>query len=150
VIRELDEDGVSMIARFEGFRDRIYKDSAGLPTIGYGHLLKKGEEKKYLMGIREPEARELLRQDVAEAEKAVNSSVTVSLSRNQYNALVSFVFNVGRGNFEKSTLLKKVNAGDPEGAAKEFLKWNRAGNRVVKGLTNRRKVEAALFEKRVN
>lgn len=150
MIRELDEDGVSMIARFEGFRDRIYKDSAGLPTIGYGHLLKKGEEKKYLMGIREPEARELLRQDVAEAEKAVNSSVTVSLSRNQYNALVSFVFNVGRGNFEKSTLLKKVNAGDPEGAAKEFLKWNRAGNRVVKGLTNRRKVEAALFEKRVN
>lgn len=149
MIRELDESGVSLIARFEGFKDRIYKDSAGLPTIGYGHLLKKGEDLKYQTGISEPDARQLLRKDVEIAEQAVNSLCHALLNRNQYNALVSFVFNVGRGNFEKSTLLKRVNEGDFEKAAKEFLRWNRAGNKVVKGLTKRRMVESTLFSKKV-
>jgi lysozyme len=149
MIRELDENGISMIARFEGFKDRIYKDSAGLPTIGYGHLLKKGEDFKYRAGISEPDARQLLRKDVEIAEKAVNSLCRVSLGRNQYNALVSFVFNVGGGAFERSTLLKRLNEGAFDKAAKEFLRWNRAGGRVVKGLTKRRMVESSLFSKPV-
>ena len=140
---------VSFIRQKEGFSSTVYLDSAGLPTIGYGHLLSAREADSYPAGISTADAERLLMTDIAPARGAVDSGVKVPLTQNQYTALISFVYNVGTGAFRGSTLLRKLNAGDYAGAALEFQRWNKAtvgGQKVViAGLTNRRASEAILF-----
>lgn len=135
------EEGRRLITQFEGLRLHAYQDSVGIWTIGVGHI--KGVHPG--MVITSDKADEFLQEDLEEAEDAVNSLVTVPLDQAQFDALVSLVFNVGRGNFSHSTLLKKLNARDYIGASSEFLKWNKAGGKPVLGLTRRRAAERDHF-----
>lgn len=134
---------LDFIASHEGFRSKIYKDPYGYDTIGYGHLLKEGEHEIFKNGITKEQALELLKKDIYDAEKSVNLSVKVPLTQNQFDALVSFTFNVGSGNLRKSTLLKKLNEGDYRGAADQFLRW--IGNPPLPGLQRRRAEERKIF-----
>ena len=134
-----------LIEHFEGCELKAYPDSAtgGDPwTIGYGHT---GPEVHPGMVITQAEADALLRQDAEKVAKQVAPMVHVPLSQQEFDALVCFVFNVGIGNFAKSTLLKKLNAGDYDGAANELPKWNKAEGKVMAGLTRRREAERELF-----
>lgn len=138
------EDCIDLIKRYEGYSDKAYPDpgTGGSPwTIGYGHTrgVRPGDT------CTKEQAEAWVHEDVADAVRAVQDYVRVPLSQGQFDALVSFVYNVGVHNFNTSTLLKKVNMGDFEGAAEEFPRWNRAGGHVLAGLTNRRENEAALF-----
>jgi lysozyme len=147
----LNQASVDLIKRFEGWRSNAYVDPAtgGEPiTIGYGHTSAAGPPKVKLgMKISQEEGEAILRKDLEAVEETVRKAVTVPLNENQYGALVSFAFNLGGGNFRKSTLLKKVNAKDWAGAAAEFARWNKAAGKVMKGLTTRRAAEAELFLK---
>jgi len=140
-----------LIKRFEGKSLQVYKDITGKPTVGFGHLVKPGED--FSGGISNQQALELLGKDTSEAAAAVRSMVTRSLNQNQLDALTDFVFNVGPEKFKNSTLLKDVNAGDFAGADNEFAKWNKARvNGVLvpnAGLSARREQERELFDKPV-
>lgn len=140
---DIDGQGIELIKQFEGYRAYPYQDAAGLWTIGYGHLIKDSESFPHDLDINEATA--LLYQDAQIAVDAVNDLVSVSLTQNQFNALVSLVYNIGRGAFASSTLLRKLNAGDYQGAFNEFPRWNKAGGQVIAGLTNRRAAEARIF-----
>ncbi len=139
--------GLSLLKQFEGCRLIPYKDSAGLYTIGYGHLIADGrtlpDSAKYK--ITQKQADLLLKYDVIPREKAVERLCTVPLNQNEFDALVSFVFNLGAGCFQRSTIRQKLNRGDRAGAAKVLLRYNRAGGKVIKGLVNRRMAEFKLF-----
>lgn len=132
---------LTLIKDFEGVRLTSYKDMVGVWTIGYGHT----KTAKPGMRITMYGATELLRQDLVWVEKAIKRNVKVPLTQNQYDALASWVFNLGETNLRKSTLLKKLNAGDYTGAGQEMLRWNKAGGKVVRGLTRRREAEVALW-----
>ena len=138
----LGDRGLALIKEFEGCRTTAYLDSVGVPTIGYGHT--KGVQ----IGdtCTEEQATEWLREDVPDAEDCVNSAVSVPLTECEFDALVSFVFNLGCGNFRKSTLLRKLLDSDYDGACVEFHKWDKAGGQQLAGLTRRRAAEAKLFE----
>ena len=148
---KIDSAGLELIKKFESFRAIAYKDTAGLWTIGWGHLIKKGE--KFLGPISSVQAQTLLLQDVQEAVDCVNRLTTITLNQNQFDALVSFTYNLGCGALEESSLLKYVNLGRFLAAASEFHKWNhdRVNGKlvVVAGLTNRRQLEVQLFLKKV-
>jgi lysozyme len=131
-----------LVAGFEGLRLAVYKDEAGLDTIGYGHLIKPGESLK-VVSITQAEA--LLDADLQPARAAVSKYVTVPLNANQRAALVSLVFNIGVGAFVASTLLNVLNEYDYQGAAAQFDRWVYAGGKVSKGLQTRRAAEKALF-----
>lgn len=133
---------VDLVKQWEGLRLQPYQDSAGLWTVGYGHLLPQ-----YNPGgpITEEQATALLDADLATARAAVTRLVEVPLTDAQRAALVSFVFNVGEGAFSRSTLLRKLNTGDYAGAADEFTRWVHAGGEVVAGLVNRRNHEREVF-----
>lgn len=138
------ERGLEFIAEHEGFSNVAYPDpgSGGEPwTIGYGraHGVKPGDV------CTKEQAMQWLREDVQDAERTIERLVKVELTDEQHAALVSFIFNVGAGNFERSTLLRMVNARNFDGAAAEFPRWNRASGRVLAGLTKRRHAEAAMF-----
>jgi lysozyme len=136
------EKGLALTKSFEGLHLEAYRDCAGIWTIGYGHTgpgISPGQS------ISEEEAETLLRADLAEAVACVNHAVQVVISQNQFDAMVDFCFNAGRGNFVQSTLLRKVNSGDFRGAAAQFALWVHAGGEVVSGLLRRRNTEAALF-----
>ena len=133
--------GIDLITSFEGCRLTAYQDSVGVWTIGYGHTSGVYQG----MTITEEEAIAFLRQDLKTGENAVNSNVTYGINQNQFDALVSFTFNVGTGNFTSSTLLKKLNAGDVNGAANEFDRWIYAGGQVLEGLVRRRAAEKQMF-----
>ncbi len=135
--------GIDLIKGYEGLRLRVYRDSGGLPTVGYGHLIKPGED--FHTGISAKKAELMLAADLLATEDAVKRLVNVPMNQNQYDALVSLVFNIGAGQLQKSTLLRKLNAGDLAGAAKEFLRWNKAGGKVVEGLRRRRIAEKKMF-----
>lgn len=136
-------NGLKFIKQFEGLRLQAYKCPADRWTIGYGHTADVSANDV----ITEAQANSLLCQDVAESERAVNQYVHVPLTQSQFDALVSFVFNLGVGNFRTSTLLKKLNAGDDDGAAQEFGRWIHAGGKALPGLVRRREAERALFLK---
>jgi lysozyme len=136
------EAGMAMTRTFEGLRLTAYQDVAGVWTIGYGHV---GPEASAGKTITEAEADTLLRSDLAEAVACVNRAVRVEITQQQFDALVDFCFNAGRGSFLGSTLLKKVNAEDFAGAAAQFGLWVHAGGEVVAGLVRRRKAEAEMF-----
>jgi len=136
-----DLRALEMLKQFEGLRLKAYQDSAGVWTIGYGHTKKAYPG----MVITRAEAERLLRQDLVRFERAVRDRATVPLTQNQFDALVSFSFNVGVGAFSKSTLLKRLNQKDYAGAKQEFKRWVYAGGRRLQGLVNRREREAQLF-----
>lgn len=141
--------GIALIKEFEGLRLKAYPDPAhgwSVPTIGYGHTSAAGAPVVTEgMRITEAEADAILRRDLGQYEDAVRRAVNVPLNENQFSALVSFTFNLGPGNLRKSTLLRKLNAGDYDGAAVEFARWNKAGGKVMAGLTRRRAAERDLF-----
>lgn len=148
----VSENGLNLVKKFEGLHKvtedgdvRAYRCPAGKWTIGYGHTrgVKSG------LRVSVDECEKMLMEDLHEAGNAVRSAVNVPLSQNQYDALVSFVFNLGAGNFRSSTLLKKLNKGLYEEIPAQILRWNKA--RVdgqlteLRGLTRRRTAEAALW-----
>lgn len=137
---------IDAIKRWEGLRTRAYMPTPhDVWTIGYGHTKTAREG----MEITESEAEDLLRKDLAWVRATIASLVNVPLSQEQYDALASFVFNLGKTNFARSTLLRKLNAFDYEGAADEFLKWDKQRQngqlKRLKGLTRRRSHERELF-----
>lgn len=146
--------GRKAIAGHEGARLKAYPDPAtgGEPwTIGVGHTSAAGPPKVVKgMTITEEECDEILSRDLATFEEAVEKAVKVPLNQNQFDALVSFTFNVGAGNLQKSTLLRRLNQGDYRGAAEQFGAWNKAAGKVMKGLVTRRADERALFLRPVN
>jgi lysozyme len=162
---KLDQAGLEFIKQWEGCRLEAYEDVVGKLTIGVGHLLtdKELESGELLVfdpsfptmyvvnwrdGITDDDAMNLLAMDAADAEAAVDDLVDVELTQNQFNALVSFVFNLGRGAFAKSTLLTYVNEHYPASfICGQFMRWVHAGGRVVQGLVNRRMAECRLWEK---
>lgn len=138
------ERGYALIRRFEGFSAGCYFCPAGKPTIGYGHVIRSGE-KFSPAGITEDEAQALLAQDVKGTEQALSRLVTVPLTQNQCDALVCFTYNVGVTALAKSTLLRLLNAGNPDAAAQEFSRWVYGGGKKLPGLGARRAAEEALF-----
>lgn len=142
--KKINQAGLDLIKQFEGLRLEAYVCPAGVLTIGYGTTsgVKKGDR------ITAEQAEALLRKDVEKFEKAVNAAVTVPLNGNQFSALVSFTYNLGAGALQKSTLLKLLNQGNYDAAAQEFLKWNKAGGKVLTGLVRRREAERTLFLKK--
>ena len=140
-VMNISETGIYLIKQHEGCRLDAYQDSVGVWTIGYGST--RGVSAGDLITQDEVEAR--LRRDLETVEKCVNNSVLVSITQNQFDALCSFVFNLGCGALRNSTLLKKLNNGDDMGAGDEFLRWDHAGGRVLAGLSRRRAHERDLF-----
>ena len=146
----LSDAGARFIGRFEGFRAHLYNDAAGHCTIGYGHLVHRGrcngsESERFKRGLSEQEAAKLLRKDAQSAAVAVDRSVAVPLDQAQFDALVSFVFNLGAGAFQGSTLLRELNAGRYKEVPGQLDKWVHAGGTVLPGLVARRKAEGRLF-----
>ncbi len=139
--------GKNLIKEFEGFRSTAYVCPAGVVTIGYGTTQILGKAIQLGTQITTDEAERFLEEDLKKFEDSITQNVLVKLTQNQFDALVCFVYNVGVGNFAKSTLLKKLNAGKFSEAADEFLKWNKANKKVLAGLTRRRAAERELFLK---
>lgn len=148
--RHINAAGLALIERFEGCSLSVYRDPVGLPTVGVGHLLSAAEREKWPVGTKlsQAEVDALLLADLRGAEEAVGKLVKVPLGANQFAALVSFTFNCGGSALRKSTLLRKLNTGDYDGAAAGFAAWNKAGGKVLPGLTRRRAAEAALFQEK--
>lgn len=145
---------ITLIKSFEGFRNKPYLCSAGKPTIGYGSRFYKSGKEVTLKDspISEAVACELLDATLdKEYCPGINNNVKVPLTQNQFDALVCFVYNIGVGNFKSSTMLSLINQGDYNGAAKQFIRWNKETKRGVKvenaGLTKRRIAERDLFLK---
>lgn len=135
------ERAVVLITGFEGCSLTAYRDQRGIWTIGYGHTpTAEGQT------ISEADARILLSEDLKVADEAINRLVKVPLTQNQFDALCSFVFNVGQGNLAVSTMLRCLNRSEFAQAASEFLRWVRVGGEVSAGLVRRREAEKALFE----
>ena len=139
----LSQSGLNLIKSHEGLRTTAYQDPVGVWTIGYGHTgtAKPGQK------ITEAQAEQLLRQDVGWAQDAVRKNVKVPLTQGQFDALVSFTFNLGAGALGRSTLLKKLNAGNYDAVPGELARWNKNDGKVMAGLTNRRAAEAGLWAK---
>lgn len=136
------KNGLALTKQFEGCKLTAYQDSVGVWTIGYGHTGTFAVQGKT---ITQDFADRLLLADIAKFEAGVLKLVRAAINQNQFDALVDFSFNLGLGNLGSSTLLKKLNAGDVKGAAEEFLRWDKAGGKVLAGLTRRRKAERDLF-----
>lgn len=144
-MRNITSNGLQLIKRFEGFSSAIYSDSAGLPTIGCGHLLKSYEVAAFKAGITKAKAEELLKQDVTVAESAVIRLINVPLTNDQFDALVSFTFNVGAGALQRSTLRARLNREEYWLAPEEMMKWIYANGKKVQGLILRRMAEVELY-----
>lgn len=149
---KISENGLKLIKQCEGCVLHIYKDQAGLDTIGIGHLLTESDKKsgRFATGITDEQAFDLLREDASDAEAAVNSLVKVSINQNQFDALVDFTFNLGKGALGSSNLLKRLNKSDYD-VSQEFLKWNKVRDPKTKqlvasaGLAKRRQKESILW-----
>ena len=139
---KISKKGLDLIKEYEGCVLTAYRCPAGVWTIGYGHTggVNKGDK------ITKKQAESFLKEDIEKFENGVNSVVSVALTQNQFDALVSFTYNVGLAAFKTSTLRQKLNAGDYKGAAKEFPRWNKSSGRVLNGLIRRRNAEKRLFE----
>jgi lysozyme len=144
---QLSPSGMALLEQFEALRLNAYRDVRGVWTIGYGHT---GPEVIPGLTWSEQQATQSLEEDVMWGSKAVHDLVTVILNQNQFNALVTFTFNVGANALRTSTLLHLLNSGDYNGAALQFGKWIYAGPNISSGLVNRRKAEATLFQTAVN
>ena len=145
----ISDEGISLIKRYEGYKITPYRCPAGLYTVGYGHLIGNGLQlpdewnRKFSLG----EIDELLRTDLARFERGVLRYCTVYITQSQFDSIVSFSFNLGLGVLQRSTLRQKLNRGNYDVASKEFLKYTRAGGKVLKGLVRRRQAEYNLFNR---
>jgi lysozyme len=139
-IMAIAKSTLSFITKEEGARNKAYKDSKGLWTIGVGHLIKADEQHLLTATLTDEQVEELLRSDLKWCSEAVESSVKVALTQAQYDALYSLCFNIGGTAFKKSTVVRKINENDLAGAADAILMWNKP-----EVLINRRKRERALF-----
>ena len=147
-ITKLSQKGLELIKSFEGLSLKPYVCSGGINTIGYGSTYYTNGKKVLLSDqpITKQEAEELIKNSLSTYEKAVDSFCRDDISQSQFDALVSFAYNLGTGALQKSTLIKKVNANPQDLTIKdEFLKWNKAGGRALAGLTKRRQAEADLY-----
>lgn len=143
---KLSENGMALIKRAEGLRLKAYQDSVGVWTIGYGwtHPVE-GKKVGAGMQISQTMAERLLRCGIAQFEQGVGQLVSVPITQGQFDALVSFAYNLGLRSLASSTLLRRVNAGDKQGAANEFGRWVNASGIRLDGLVARRAAECALF-----
>lgn len=139
-ILAITKSTLDFITKEEGFRNRAYKDSKGLPTIGVGHLIKADEAHLLAATLTDDQVEDLLRSDLRWCSEAVESSVKVPLQQAQFDALYSLCFNIGATAFKNSTVVKRINANDLQGAADAILMWNKPAV-----LVNRRKRERDLF-----
>lgn len=141
--------GLDIIKKHEGFEPNMYLDPVGLPTIGYGIYLNTPEllSRYENATISEEEATALLLDHVQkQVEPVIKDSITAKINQNQFNALASFIYNVGSGNFRSSTLRRKINEGAEEEEIRyQFSRWNKANGQELSGLTKRRKEEANLY-----
>lgn len=153
---QVGQRGKDLFKEWEGLVTHEYLDSGGAPTIGIGHLLTRSERTSgkisigglaldYRNGFTEQQCWDLLDEDLAGTEAVVNAAVKVSLNQNQFDALVSFVFNVGDGAFRSSTLLRLLNQGQYDQVPAQLRRWNMDNGHVVQGLINRRNKEIALW-----
>lgn len=142
-MRLINDAGLALLKQWEGLRLNAYLDTGGVWTIGYGHTKTAREG----MEIDAVEAERLLREDLRDAQSAVERLVTVPLTDNQHGALVSFVFNIGETQFRGSTLLKRLNAGRYGDVPAQLARWKYDNGRVIDGLVNRRAAEAGLWAK---
>ena len=153
---QMSENGQRKVADWEGFKHRAYHDAAGKLTIGVGHLLTRSELSageiwiqgaavRYAAGLTDRQVLDLLAQDLEGAENAVNECVEVELQQNQFDALVSFCFNVGATAFKNSTLLRRLNQGGYEEVPAQLRRWVHCRGVVVPGLVSRREHEIALW-----
>lgn len=138
---KISQEGIALIKKFEGCELKSYKCAAGVWTIGYGHttLVEKNQE------ITQEEADIILLADLEVYEDAVNKASTVPLEQHQFDALVSWTFNLGGANLNASTMLKVLNKGEYEEVPAQIKRWNKAGGKVLQGLIRRREAEALLF-----
>ena len=138
---------IEMLKHHEGVRCKPYRDCVGLWTVGVGHLIGDGkslpDEWNKTFTMEEVDA--LLRKDLGRFERGVQKFCPVPLKQGEFDALVSFSFNLGLGVLQRSTLRQKILRGDKTGASEEILKYNKAGGKIVKGLVNRRNDEYQLF-----
>ncbi|HHB7182141.1 TPA: lysozyme [Klebsiella pneumoniae] len=143
---QTSDKGIALIKKFEGCKLTAYQDSVGVFTIGYGWTQPvDGKPIRAGMTIKQETAERLLKTGLVSYESDVSRLVKVGLTQGQFDALVSFTYNLGARSLSTSTLLRKLNSGDYAGAADEFLRWNKAGGKVLNGLTRRREAERALF-----
>lgn len=138
----ISQEGLELIKKFEGCELKAYQDSVGVWTIGYGHTknVEEGDE------ITKEESEEMLADEMEEYEGYINDNVECDLSQNQFDCLVSWVYNLGPSNLKSSTMLKVLNDDDYDGVPQQIKRWNRAGGKVLDGLVRRREAEALLFE----
>lgn len=147
-ITKIGAKGLALIESFEGFRSKPYKCPAGIPTIGYGNTFYPDGRKVSLSDspINESQATDLLKNTLSTFEKYVDSFCRDDINQNQFDALVSFAYNLGPANLKSSTLLKKINNNPSDPTIRnEFMKWVRAGGRTLPGLVRRRQAEADLY-----
>lgn len=137
----INSAGLDLLTRYESFRPKPYDDGTGTLTIGYGHT----RSPVMPSSVTEEEAKELLREDLNYFQEILYRQVRVPLNENQFSSLISFVYNVGEGNFRNSTLLKKLNNANYKAAANEFENWKKGGGKVLTGLVRRRAAEQQLF-----
>lgn len=143
---QTSDKGIALIKEFEGCKLTAYQDSVGIWTIGYGWTQPvDGKPIRAGMTIKQETAERLLKTGLVSYESDVSRLVKVGLTQGQFDALVAFTYNLGARSLSTSTLLRKLNAGDYTGAADEFMSWNKAGGKALKGLTRRREAERALF-----
>lgn len=143
---KISNDGILLIKKFEGCSLTAYQDSVGVWTIGYGWTQSvAGKPVGRGMTITQNTAEQLLLTGLSQYEAGVTNLVSKPLTQHQFDALVSFAYNLGIKSLGTSTLLKRLSAGDYRGAADEFPKWNRAGGKVLNGLIARRAAERSLF-----
>ena len=137
----ISNKGIELIKQFEGCRLKAYQDSVGVWTIGYGHTEGVSEG----MEISQHQADIMLSSDLVKYAKYINEYVTTVLNQNQFDALTSWVYNLGPGNLRSSTMLKVLNEGSYNDVPYQIKRWNKAGGQVLKGLVRRREAEAELF-----
>ncbi len=145
----VNDAAIDLIKEFEGFEAKAYRDPVGIWTIGYGTTKAAGVvvDPKSGMEITQDDAERYLQLAVQKFAAQVEGMITVPVNENQFGALVSLAYNIGPGAFKGSTVLRKLNDGDYQGAADAFLMWNKAGGKVLAGLVRRRNAERELFLK---
>ena len=143
----ISDNGLDLIKQFEGFRSAPYLDPVGIPTIGYGATYYPGGRRVRMTDtpISEPFASDMLRHQVTTYGDGIDRYAQVPLAQHQFDALTSWAYNVGLESARTSTLMKLLNLHDYQGAADQLPRWNRAGGRVLPGLTRRRAAERAMF-----
>ncbi len=138
--------GLKILKKFEGWRGTAYRDPVGVRTIGYGHTSAAGHPKVYEgMKISRKQAEAILLDDLEKTSALIMPMIKVRLNDNQYSALLSFAYNVGAGNFRKSSVLRYTNASRFSDVPSRLMLWNKAGGKILRGLTRRRVAEGALF-----